>query len=81
MSTENKLKTSSIFVQWSQNISSEVSEAFINKMTNEEFSLFLKCELPTKYLIPMSNNMPFIGDEKRLILINQIKLSRSLNRI
>ena len=71
----------SFFVQWTEKISSEVSEDFINKMSNDEFSLFIKCKLPKKYLITMRDTLLFIGDEKRIMLLNQIKLCRSLGRI
>ena len=71
----------SFFVQWAENVKSEVSEDLINRMSIDEFSLFVKCKLPVKYLRVMRDTLLYIGDDKRLILLNQIKLCRSLGRL
>lgn len=71
----------SFFVQWAENVKSEVSEDLINRMSVEDFSLFIKCRLPEKYLITMRNTLLFIGDDKRMILLSHIKICRSLGRI
>ena len=71
----------SFSVKWTENISGEVSEDFINRMSNDEFSFFLKCKLPEKYLRTMRDTLLYIGDEKRMMLLNEIKLCRSLGRI
>lgn len=71
----------SFLVQWAENVKSEVSEDYINRMSIDEFSLFVKCKLPEKYLRKMRDTLIYIGDDKRMILLNQIKLCRSLGRI
>jgi hypothetical protein len=67
-------------VHWTPTISSEVTEDFINKMSNEQFRIFIECKLPKKYLRTMRDNFLNIGEEKRLLLLNKIKLSNSLGR-
>ena len=71
----------SFFVQWTENVKSEVTEDLINRMSIDEFSLFIKCKLPEKYLTIMRDILLYIGDDKRLILLSQIKRCRSLGRI
>lgn len=71
----------SFLVQWAEDVKSEVSEDYLNRMTIEDFRLFVKCKLPEKYLRLMRDTMLYIGDEKRLILLNHIKLCRGLGRI
>ena len=71
----------SFSVQWVENVSGEVSEDFINRMSNDDFSFFIKCKLPAKYLRTMRDTLLYIGDEKRMVLLNQITLCRSLGRI
>jgi len=71
----------SFFVQWAENLKSEVTEDYINRMSIDEFNLFVKCNLPEKYLRKMRDTLLFIGDDKRMILLNQIKLCRRLGRI
>jgi hypothetical protein len=68
-------------IQWTENISGEVTEDFINRMSNDEFSFFIKCKLPEKYLRTMRDNLLYIGDEKRMMLLKQITLCKSLGRI
>ena len=71
----------SFFVQFAENVKSEVTEDLINRMSIDEFSLFIKCKLPEKYLRIMRDTLLYIGDDKRLILLSQIKTCRSLGRI
>ena len=71
----------SFSIQWTEKISGEVSEDFINRMSNDEFSFFIKCKLPEKYLRTMRDNLLYIGDEKRMMLLKQITLCKSLGRI
>lgn len=68
----------SFIVKWGENIESEITEDFINKMSIDEFSSFLICKLPEKYLKIMRDTFIYIGDHKRLILLNHIKICRSL---
>jgi hypothetical protein len=50
-------------------------------MSNDEFSFFIKCKLPEKYLRTMRDTLLYIGDEKRMMLLKEITLCRSLGRI
>ena len=47
---QNTAVMPSLFVQWAENASGEVSEDIINRMSNDDFSFFIKCKMPEKYL-------------------------------
>lgn len=70
------MSNKTILVQWCENYKSELSELFIQKMSNEEFFKFIRFKLPKEYLRTLRDSFYEIGDEKRLELISWIQLLR-----
>ncbi len=74
---EKVIESNKIELRWSKNIIGDITEDFILRMTNSEFSLFLKCKFPSPQLREMANKFLLIGDEKRITLLDQLKLHRN----